>query len=390
MKFSLLPLFAAVGVLAACDPPAAPADDSATPATTEPSAVKVTPEPAPTPPPAPVAKPAPEPAATPAPAPAAPATPKPAPLPAEVPDAPAPEIAPVEPVEVKPATAPAPTSAATPKPGPRHSANASSGGGAVQVQGPGPNSKGFARGGDVKTARTRPTPLFKFYAMERVLGPVASGNPDFWPGFYNKVQCDIDPDDYKDTGVAIPVLLGFRICDGVMAIKARNAEKLNACSDDIEKLARKMGVKDSEMTRARKVRSYANKGEWNRVFLELGFLQRDIEANQTGGLDAKKILYAAGWLQGARYYSTIVHEHYGPDLAALLREPLFVRSLAEDLRTSKTATVESAIVQQILASLDKVAGLVDVPINTALSREQVEQMFGSTTTTVLGCVDSAR
>ena len=238
--------------------------------------------------------------------------------------------------------------------------------------------------------RTRPTPIFKFIAMERVLGPVASGDRNFWGNYYNKVQCDIDPDEFNDTEVAVPTVLGFRICDGVMAIKARNVEKLNDCADDIEKLAKKMGVKDSELTRARKVRSFANKGEWNRVFLELGYLQRDIEASNAGGVDSKRILYASGWLQGARYYSTIVRDHYSPDLAALLREPHFVRSLAEDLGQADTAVVESAIVQDLLNSLNTVAKLVDVPINTALSKDQVDKMFESTTTTVRKCTDSAR
>ena len=250
-------------------------------------------------------------------------------------------------------------------------------------------SKGFSREG-ARSQVARPNPINKFHAIDRVLGSMPGAKDALWTDYLNKCQSDVDPDDYSDSKVAIPALLGIRICDGVMAIKARNAEKLNACADDIEKLAKKMGVKDSEMTGARKVRIYANNGEWNRVVLELGELQQDIEAAQAGGADAKKILYAAGWLQGARYYSTIVHEHYSPDLSSLLREPLFVRSLAEDLRSSRTATVESAIVQQLLASLDKVAGLVDVPINTALSKEQVEQMFESTTTTVQGCVDSAR
>ncbi len=248
--------------------------------------------------------------------------------------------------------------------------------------------KGFSREG-ATTYRARPNPINKFHAIDRELGSLSQGNDGFWTQYLNKVQVDVDPDKFSDTKVGIPSLLGFRICDGVMAIKARNAEKLNQCADDIEKLARKMGVKDEEMTGARKVRVYANRGEWNRVVLELGYLQQDIERAQAGGADAKKILYAAGWLQGARYTSTIIHEHYNEEVAAFLREPLLAKDLADNLRSVKPEIAAHQTVKALLAAMDEIAGLIDVPLHATVPKDKVEQMFTTATDTVKRCVQGA-
>ncbi|NCQ36288.1 hypothetical protein GW813_14675, partial [bacterium] len=154
----------------------------------------------------------------------------------------------------------------------------------------------------------RPNPYDKFIALDSALG---AGTVK-WSEVFNANAADSEPDKLSDTKVAIPALLGFRICDGVMAIKARDAAKLNACADDIEKLGKKLGVTDGDLKRAKLVRSFANQGEWGRVFLELGYLQQDIErtlqreSNAPGKAPVQKILYAAGWLQGARYTSRLV------------------------------------------------------------------------------------
>lgn len=256
----------------------------------------------------------------------------------------------------------------------------------LAAQGP---SKGFSREG-ATTYRARPNPINKFHAIDRSLGKLSLGNDDFWTQYLNKVQADIDPDKFSDTKVAIPALLGFRICDGVMAIKARNAEKLNQCADDIEKLAKKMGVKDGEMTGARKVRVYANRGEWNRVVLELGYLQQEIERNQVGGADAKKILYAAGWLQGARYTSTIIHENYSEPSAAFLREPLLAKDLAENLRSVKPELAALPIVKNLLTAMDQIGEVINVPLHATVPKDKVEIMFTTTTTTVKSCVQAAK
>jgi len=250
-------------------------------------------------------------------------------------------------------------------------------------------SKGFSREG-ARSQVARPNPINKFHAIDRVLGSLPGAKDALWTDYLNKCQSDVDPDDYTDSKVAIPALLGIRICDGVMAIKARNAEKLNGCADDIEKLAKKMGVKDSEMTGARKVRIYANNGEWNRVVLELGELQQDIEAAQAGGADAKKILYAAGWLQGVRYTSTLINENYSETAAAFLREPRLAEELVGYLRSVDGELANHAIVKNIADAMDKIGKFIDVPIHTTVPADKVQEMATTATKAVQACVELAK
>ncbi|MEI6675366.1 MAG: hypothetical protein WCO57_09335 [Verrucomicrobiota bacterium] len=236
----------------------------------------------------------------------------------------------------------------------------------------------------------RPNPYDKFIALDSALGAETIK----WKEVMNRTEVNIDPDTVKDTKVAIPALLGFRICDGVMAIKARDAEKLNACADHIEKLGKKLGVTDADLRRAKMVRSFATRGEWGRVFLELGYLQQDIEAvlqresGASGKAPVRKILYAAGWLQGARYTSSLVRDHYNERTGGLLREPLLVKELKADL--DGTGLPNTGIVKLLSDSMTELEKLVNVELRKALSKDSVEAMAKLTAQTVVACVKEAK
>ena len=117
-----------------------------------------------------------------------------------------------------------------------------------------------------------PTPLDKFLALTLL---VKTKKID-WNGVFNSVAVDINPDNFTDKDVLIPQVLGLRIADGIMAVQAKDAELLGKAASDIEKLAVKIGVGDSDLARARRVRTLANEGKWMEVYRELGFLQQDI------------------------------------------------------------------------------------------------------------------
>ncbi len=236
----------------------------------------------------------------------------------------------------------------------------------------------------------RPNPYDKFIALDSALG---AGTVK-WKEVMNRTEVNVDPDTIKDTKVAIPVLLGFRICDGIMAIKARDAEKLNACADHIEKLGKKLGVTDDDLRRAKMVRSFATRGEWGRVFLELGYLQQDIErvlqreSGVGGKAPVRKLLYAAGWLQGARYTSSLVKDSYNERTGGLLREPLLVKELKADL--DGAGLPNDGIVKLISDAMTELVKLVNVELRKPLSKESVEAMAKLTAQTVVGCVKEAK
>jgi hypothetical protein len=252
---------------------------------------------------------------------------------------------------------------------------------------------GKASFGDTKTVEgsmIRPNPYDKFIALDDALGATAID----WGSLLTQVQVNLDPDKYSDTRESIPALLGFRICDGVMAIKARDSEALRSCADDIEALGKKMGVKDQDLRRAKLVRSYASRGLWTRVFLELGFLQQDIENvlqrdfdGDHDGVPVGKILYAAGWMQGARYTSTIVSKNYNRVTAGLLREPKLVAELNKQLNSVEGKN--GALVKSLSKALVELEGLVDVPVGGSLPQEDVKRIAELTSQIITTSVKEA-
>ncbi len=257
---------------------------------------------------------------------------------------------------------------------------------------PADDNKGFTTEGATDAGVATSTPYDKFIAIDMLVSAAGAEKTSFWAPYLNRLQVDIDPDKFADKAVSLPVLLGFRICDGVMAIKARNAEKLNGCASDIEKLAKKMGVPDDRMTRARNVRIHANRGEWARVYLELGYLQQDINHvfAEFGDKDSKKIVMASGWIQGARYTSTIISEHYTEETSGLLREPRLAEALAKQLKEIDATKASSPLVTSLIATLGEMGALINVPMNGSIAKDKVAEIASTATKAVRACVASAK
>jgi hypothetical protein len=217
-----------------------------------------------------------------------------------------------------------------------------------------------------------PTPYDKFIALDQVLTKTKVN----WGQTFRKVAVDIDPDTFTDKDVAVPMILGVRIADGVMAIKAKDAELLNKCASDIEKLAKKLGVSDADLGRARAVRAAANKGEWLNVFLELGFFQQDImkKIDEPEHATHGTLLIVCGWMQGARYTTTVVGENYSAETSNLLREPLLVRALKEKIESLPDNLKSSSLVAKLRDVLPQVEKILTIPLDGSISKENVEEL----------------
>ncbi len=229
---------------------------------------------------------------------------------------------------------------------------------------------------DPKTAKDAgvgmPTPYDKFLALDQVLTKTKVK----WDDTFRKVAVDVDPDSFTDKDVAIPMILGVRIADGVMAIKANNAELLNKCAADIEKLAKKMGVADADLGRARAVRAAANKGEWLKVFMELGFLQQDImkKIDQPEHATHGTLLIVCGWMQGARYTSTVVDENYSAETSNLLREPMLAKALKGKIEGLPANLQSSPLVAKLREVLPQIERILTIPLDGTISKENVGEL----------------
>lgn len=225
-----------------------------------------------------------------------------------------------------------------------------------------------------------PTPYDKFIALDQTLSKTKVD----WAKLARSLGKSIDTDEFKDAEVGVPLALGIRIADGIMTVKAKDAELLNKCAADIEKLAKKLGISDSEMSRARAVRTAANKGDWLKVFMELGFFQQDILTK----LEAQKnptrttLIIAAGWMQGARYTARAIDENYSSEASNILREPVLAKNLTRTISTLPSEVKSSPKVTQLSGGLEKIAKIIDIPIDGEISQDNVKKISSLTTTFV--------
>ncbi|MFL6589909.1 MAG: hypothetical protein ACJ8M4_07025 [Chthoniobacterales bacterium] len=229
-----------------------------------------------------------------------------------------------------------------------------------------------------------PTPYDKFLALDQALTATKVN----WGQVYRKVAVDIDADAFTDKEVAIPMVLGIRIADGVMAIKALDAEMLNKCAADIEKLAKKLDISDAELGRARAVRAAANKGEWLKVFMELGFFQQDImkKIETKEHSNRGTLLIVCGWIQGARYTTTVVADNYSPTVSNILREPLLARALKDKVEALPGPIKETPSLAKLREAMPKIETILTIPLNGTISKENVGELNRLATEIVQGAL----
>ncbi len=230
---------------------------------------------------------------------------------------------------------------------------------------------------DVRDAgMVTPTVIDKMIAVNQVLG---KGKVD-WKSVGRNYFNYMDRNNYKDENVMVPVMIGMRMSDGVLSIMARDVELLNKSAADIELLAKKIGASAGTFKRANKVKTYANKKDWNRVFLELGFLQKDV----LGTLAKKElknrrvILIASGWLEGAHMMTSVIQKEYSADTAALLREPMLVKQMIKEIEALDATTQKDIVIKSMLGTLKKIYPMVNVPLHGSVTKENVTQIHEAT------------
>lgn len=217
-----------------------------------------------------------------------------------------------------------------------------------------------------------PSPYDKFLGLDQVLNLTYED----WKGVYNEIARSVDVAKFSDES-DVALALGVKIADGVMSIKARDVQGLNDCSKEIEDLAKKLGVKDDEMSRAKIVRAHANKGEWLQVFMELGFLQTDImkSLRAQGNAQRRSLIITAGWMQGLHYTSYVVGKHYSAPVSNYLREPLLVGAMQKDLESLPATIKESPKVATLIAAMPALYGIVNIPIEGSITKEGVDKLL---------------
>jgi hypothetical protein len=217
-----------------------------------------------------------------------------------------------------------------------------------------------------------PTPLDKFLALTLL---VQTKEID-WKGMFKAIEVNVDIDNLSDTKVQIPMLLGARMADGVMAVQAKDAPQLKKVASDIEDLALKIDLPKEDLARSKKITELAEQSKWLQVFAELGFLQQDIMKKLEERADDPRssLVILSGWLQGTRYTSTLILAHYTNETSNILREPLLIKALEEKATALPVDVKSHAMVEGVVKNLPVLHGHVNVGLNKPISKQHVEEI----------------
>lgn len=221
-----------------------------------------------------------------------------------------------------------------------------------------------------------PDPYGKFTALDNTFG----GSID-WTKVLNQINQNIDSTEYTDLNFIVPLLTGVRICDGVMAVKARESEILKECADDIEDFARRLGVKEEDLVFAERIRDMALQGDWLGVYTNLSLLQNRVQKTMSAASPlTSTLVMVGGWMQGARYVSTGISSlgetASGPiHPTYFLREPRMVEWLVNQLQShgpqSKTHAEQTAA---LVTELSAIQRLVDIDIDSKKGRLSPQEL----------------
>lgn len=217
----------------------------------------------------------------------------------------------------------------------------------------------------------------KFLGLDAALGSKGVK----WSTVYNEVAANADLNALKDE-TDVSLALGVRIADGIMAVKAQDANALNDCASDIEALAKKLKVSEAQLERAKKTRALANKGQWLMVFWEMGCLQVDIlkSLSEKGNEKRRTLIITAGWMQGAHYAAHVINQRYTPELSNYLREPLLVKQLIKEMKALPEKTLTNSKVGELTTALNDLYTIVNIPLDGSIAKGDVNRMTELTQT----------
>lgn len=194
-----------------------------------------------------------------------------------------------------------------------------------------------------------------------------------WTTVYHLVTCDLPSDISADDARAC-VLMGFKITDATLALKAEDADGLMQCIASIEKLASELNIPIEAMGRATRIKSASEQNDWMDTFLQLTMMHRDI-SRQLESLHksdhSRGVLIICGtWIQMSRVtYAVIAETKSSPSLLNHLRSPIKLMRV-EIANITDPEMAKSEQVKELGEILPEIQSIVDKDYNSDTLAEQ--------------------
>lgn len=197
-----------------------------------------------------------------------------------------------------------------------------------------------------------------------------------WREIYGKVSNDV-PTNMDLSDAQACVLIGFKVSDATLALKAQDAEELKRCIEAIEKLAAGLNIPEEGLQRAAQVKSAVERNDWMNVFMQLSMMRQDIgkqlESLHNNDRSRGVIMVCGAWMQAVRVaYVLVIEQGLGASATNYLRSPLFVELMQTELANITDPELkDSAQVKELREILPTVNEIVTIDRNPDIPEGQI-------------------
>jgi len=187
--------------------------------------------------------------------------------------------------------------------------------------------------------------------------------------------------------------VGVRLADGIIALMAKDEEKLLSCAKDVRAFAQKLGIDRKELSDEGPLLRAVEDGNWGQVFFELGMMQQEIvnrlEKNNPTEKDRSitAMVASGAWLQGVRYAVDVISDNMKTeDLSNMLRAAPLAARLKLELEKAPADVLALPTTKKSIAVLDQVRPLIDIARDQSISKDkllQIQQLAANAVSEVL-------
>lgn len=197
-----------------------------------------------------------------------------------------------------------------------------------------------------------------------------------WNDHYKQVSNQFPvPENIEDAKAC--VLIGFKLADATLALKAQNAEEFKRCVELIEKLAVNLKVPQEALKRSFPVRSAVERNDWMDAFLQLSMMRQDViqqlESIHKNDRSRGVLIVCGAWMQASRVaYNLVTDGNLDASATNYLRAPLFVELMRKELEAISDPVLKvSPQVRRLQAVVPEIQQIVTIDRNPDIPAGQV-------------------
>ena len=109
--------------------------------------------------------------------------------------------------------------------------------------------------------------------------------------------------------------------------------------------------------------------------------------NRPENLDMRKLIIAAGWMQGARHVTYYLKENYNPEISNVLREPMLVGELSKEISALPPNILAHPRVKPLPDALKNVLPIVSIGKEESVSKQNVAALKSIADATIKSALD---